>query len=306
MTAIPAIGIHNDLAPRQAGIPRRATHNKAASRVDIKFGVLVQPLGRDRCLDHMFHHVGANLFQRDIRAVLRGQHDRIHAHRDAVFVLHSNLRLPVRTQIGQLAALAHVAQLFGHLMRQGDRQGHELRCFVAGKAKHHPLVARADAVEGVGRAVLRLIGFIDAHGDVGRLHIDRCDNAAGIAVKSIFVVAIADVDGHIAGDRRNIHVAFRGNLTHDVQHPGCRRHLAGNMRMGVLLQNRIQYRVGNLVAEFIGMPLGHRFGSEKILCHVVFDLLFENCQSCPCPWKRLPPDSRFQVIKKPPGKPSGL
>lgn len=132
--------------------------------------------------------------------------------------------------------------------------GHELRCFVAGKAKHHPLVARADAVEGVGRAVLRLIGFIDAHGDVGRLHIDRCDNAAGIAVKSIFVVAITDIDGHIAGDRRNIHVAFCRNLTHDVQHPGCRRHLAGNMRTGVLLQNRIQYRVRNLVAEFIGMP----------------------------------------------------
>ncbi len=81
--------------------------------------------------------------------VLRGEHDLGDLDRLAVLVAHGDLRLAVRTQVREDLGLAHVGEAPGQLVRQRDRQRHELRSLVAGEAEHHALVAGALRVEDV-------------------------------------------------------------------------------------------------------------------------------------------------------------
>ena len=57
-------------------------------------------------------------------------------------------------------------------MREGDRQRHQLRRFIARVSEHHALIARTDPVILILRSVLRLIGLINTHSNIGRLHVD--------------------------------------------------------------------------------------------------------------------------------------
>jgi hypothetical protein len=64
--------------------------------------------------------------------------------------------------------------------------GIKLRRLARRVAEHHPLVARADAVERivVARVVLHLVRRVDALRDVGRLRVDRDDDAARVRVEA--------------------------------------------------------------------------------------------------------------------------
>jgi len=59
-------------------------------------------------------------------------------------VLDGDLGLAVRAEIGELAALSNLGQTARQAVGQGDRQWHQLRCFTAGEADHHSLVAGAE------------------------------------------------------------------------------------------------------------------------------------------------------------------
>ena len=69
-------------------------------------------------------------------------------------------------------------KLAAQLVRQHDRQRHQLRGLVAGVAEHQALVAGAARVH--------------AHGDIGRLRLDRVQHAAGLAVEAEGRVGVAD------------------------------------------------------------------------------------------------------------------
>ena len=75
-------------------------------------------------------------------------------------------------------------------------------------AEHHALVAGAGDVElvVVGRVGARLVGGVDALGDVGRLLVDRVDDRAGVGGEAEVGVGVADLADRLARDR-----------------PGCRR-----------------------------------------------------------------------------------
>ena len=112
----------------------------------------------------------------------------------AVLVVEGDLGLPVGAQVRQDAGLADLGQPVGQAVRQPDRQRHEVVGLVAGVAEHHPLVAGALAVEDVlaRRAGALLEGGVDALGDVGRLRVDRGDDAAGVAVEADGLAVVAD------------------------------------------------------------------------------------------------------------------
>ena len=46
--------------------------------------------------------------------------------------------------------------------------------------------------------------------------------------------------------------------------------LAGHAAVGILLEDRVQNRVGDLVADLIGMSLGNGFRSKQMSCHGFF------------------------------------
>ena len=205
--------------------------------------------------------------------MLGGQHHGVHADGCAVLiVLHGDLGLTVRTEIVHQTLLAHVGQALCHLLGDGDSQRHQLRRLIAGVAEHHALVAGA-VVQLALALGLGLVALVHAQRDVAGLLVDVGDDSAGIAVEAILGAVVADVQHHLTGDLGDIHIAVGGDLTHDVDQAGGGAGLAGHAAVGVLLKDRIQHRVGDLVADFIGMPLGNGFRSKQMSCHDNFSFL---------------------------------
>ena len=202
--------------------------------------------------------------------MLGGQHHGIHADGLAVLVvLHGDLGLAIGTQIVHQTLLAHVGQALGHLVGDGDSQRHQLRRLVAGVAEHHALVTGA-VVQLALAGGLRLVALVHAQRDIAGLLVDVGDDGAGIAVKAAVGGVVADVQHHLPGDLGDIHIATGGDLAHDMDQAGGGAGLAGHAAVGILLEDRIQNRVGDLVADLIGMSLGNGFRSKQMSCHGFF------------------------------------
>ena len=132
---------------------------------------------------------------------------------------------------------------------------------MAGIAEHHALVSGAVVKLAVVLS-LRLKRFVNAESDVGGLFVNVRDYAAGFAVKAVLCPVVADLTDDVSCDLGNIDIAARADLAHDVDKPRGSRGLAGNSAVGVLLKYCVQHRIGDLVADLIGMSLGHGLGSE--------------------------------------------
>ena len=269
-----AVGVHDDLAAREAGVRSGAALHEAAGRVDVVLDISTVQLRGDGGQDDVLDHVGADLLEGDVRAVLSGDDDGIHAD-GLVFavVLDGYLGLAVGTEVGQQAALAHLGEAAGHFLRQGDGQGHEFRGLVAGVAEHHALVAGAVFEAVALLAFLELEGLVNAHGDVAGLLVDGGDDGAGVAVKAVGGVVVADLAHDLARDLRDVHIAAGGDLAHDVDHARGGGALTGDVALRVLLEYRVQHRVGDLVADLVGMALGDGFGREEVVCHLNISFL---------------------------------
>ena len=270
-----AVSIHDDLAAGEAGVRGGAALDEASGGVHVILGILIQHIGGDDYLSHLLDHILANLLQGDIRVVLGGDDHGIHPDGAVVLViLHGDLALAVGTHVGQQAALANLRHAQAQLLGQGQRQGHQLRCLVAGVTEHHALVSRAVGQLAVC-AGLALQRFVHAQGDVRGLFVDGGDDAAGIAVKAVLATVIADLPHHFPGDLGDIHIAGGGDLAHHMDEAGAGCGLAGHAAHGILGQDGIQDGVGNLIADLVGMSFRHRFrGKQVVSCHRIRLLLF--------------------------------
>ena len=116
------------------------------------------------------------------------------------------------------------------------------------------------------RVVLAMLErVVDAHGDVGRLLLDRRDHAAGLAVEPELRVRVADLDDRVAHDRGDVDIAlFQRDLAGHEHEARRDERLARDPAVGVLGEQRVQDRVGDLVGELVGMPLGDGFGREEV------------------------------------------
>jgi hypothetical protein len=151
-----------------------------------------------------------------------------------------------------------------HPVRQPDRHGHQLRGLSCGVAEHDALIPGALTVEFVGRgAFARLEGVVDSLRDVGRLPPDRDGHAARAAVEPDVGRVVADVGDALTDDPGDVDVRRGGDLARDVDQPRRHQRLDGDPRVPVFGQQGIEDRIADLVADLVGMPLGHRFGGEQ-------------------------------------------
>ena len=157
MRGHPAIGVDDDLASGDAGVGLRSADDEFARRIDVILGVFVQQLGRDDreddflddFVDRRFGDLLAGPVQ-DLFGVLGADNDRVHAIRPAIAVLDRHLRFSIRPEVFQNSLLADFRQAAGEVMREHDRQRHELWRLSAGKADHEPLVAGPADVDALG------------------------------------------------------------------------------------------------------------------------------------------------------------
>ena len=152
-------------------------------------------------------------------------------------------------------------------MREHCRQRHVLGRLVRRVTEHHALIARADRIRRVHLAFAGLDRLVDALRDVGRLLVERDENAAGVGVEPVARVRIADLAHRLTDDLRNVHITRRRNLPNHMRLPRRHERLTGNASLRILRENRIEDAVGNLIGEFIGMPLGHGLGCKQHFFH---------------------------------------
>ena len=86
-------------------------------------------------------------------------------------------------------------------MREHDGQRHELIGFVAGVTEHQALIARAAGIH--------------AHGDVGRLALQRRDDRAGVGVEPILCARVAYITNHATHDVAVIEDGGGGDFSGD-------------------------------------------------------------------------------------------
>jgi hypothetical protein len=75
-------------------------------------------------------------------------------------------------------------------------------------------------------------------------------------------IRIADIDDRAADDFLEIDPRRRRYLASDDCHPRLDQCLAGNARLRVFGEDCVENGIGNLVGNFVGMPLGNGFRGE--------------------------------------------
>jgi hypothetical protein len=151
-------------------------------------------------------------------------------------VADRDLSLAVRTQVRQVARLAHLGEPLADLVREHDRHRHQLGALPRRVPEHHPLVAGTDPVERVvvARIVLHLVRGVDALCDVRRLFVDRDDDAARLGVEAPLRVRVADVGDLLPHQSRDVDVGLGRDLAGDDDETGRDQRLAGDPAAGVV------------------------------------------------------------------------
>ena len=168
--------------------------------------------------------------------------------------------------------MAIIGQLLQDLVAVIQRGRHQVGGFIAGKAEHDALVARAFVL---------VVARIDTLGDIQRLPVQVVFKAKVLPMKTGLFVTDAphrgahhlfDFLGHTGRPLAVFVDALAADFTR--QHDQLRRgqRFAGDPRLGILGQEQIDNRVADLVGDFVGMALGHAFGSEQVVaahCHTI-------------------------------------
>ena len=212
-------------------------------------GAVMQPLGWQYWLDHMFQYLCAQLFEADNGIVLSGQDHRVDGYRLAVFtVTHGDLALGIRAQPGQRFVLAQLGLTLNQQMGIENRCRHQGVGFVGGITKHKALVASPQ---------LFVVGFVHAHGNIGRLFTDSVENRHALAVKTQVAVIVTNASDHVADDIFNIDISHSTHFTGNNDHAGFYHRLNGDSCFRVIFQDGVKNGIGNLISDFIRMPFGY-------------------------------------------------
>ena len=267
------------LRPVTPASPCGPAGDEPAGRVDEHPRVLVHHLGGNHAADDLVDDVLAQRVVRDERAVLRRDDDGVDADRLGAVVFNGDLGLAVGAEVVEDAVAPRARQPFHELVREHDRQRHQLVGLGAGVAEHQPLVAGAARVH--------------AHGDVGRLLVDRRQHGAGLVVEAVLRARVADLLDRRADDLLKVDVAGRGDLAGDDGEPGRHQGFAGDAAHRILREDGVEHGVGNLIGDLVGMPLGHRFGREQMAAFTA-----HACRAPSCCAGAQPDTGRRRVLRR--------
>jgi len=224
-------------------------------------GLVIEVLGGHHRLDDVLHQLLRDVIVGDVRRVLGGDEDGVHAlgHHGAalVDVLAGHLGLAVGAHPRAGAVLADLGELVADAVGQVEGERHEGGGLVRGVAEHDTLVTGADLLERLGAHAVHALA------NLGRLAVELHQHAAGVAVKADVLGDEADVAAHLAHNRLVVHHSLGGDLAEHHHHAGLGGGLARDLRVGVLGEARIEDRVGDLVRELVGVALVDRLGGEQ-------------------------------------------
>jgi hypothetical protein len=148
-------------------------------------------------------------------------------------------------------------------LASGRRKGrrHQLGRLIAGVAEHQALVAGAGVEVVVG-------GVVHALGDVVALLVVGDEHRAALVVDAVLGVVVADALDGVARDLDVVDVGIRRDLAGENHQTGVAQRLGGHAAARVLLEDRVQDGVRDLVGHLVGVSFRDRFGrEEKVVRH---------------------------------------
>ena len=193
------VRIDDDLPAGKPRVTKRPADHEASRWVDEIARAAVEELRIDHRLDHMLRDRRGDLWLLNVRGMLRRDHDRVNAaNRLAESVLDRNLALAIGPQPRKHAALPHLGQPPRQPVRERDRHRHELGCLVAGKAEHHPLIARAGLQLVVRATLTYLERWVNSLRDIARLTGENDVHLSGVGRCPVRPVRVADLSQGLA------------------------------------------------------------------------------------------------------------
>ena len=256
VTCPTTIGVDDDLAAGQSRVALRATNHKASSWIDQIFGLVVEQVGRQHLADHLFDTKFLDRSVFHIRRMLGGNHHVFNSDGLSIDILKCHLAFYIGTQPRNADLLALARHLTEQAVCIHNRRGHQLRRLIAGIAEHDTLVTGA-----LLRRVFTLGSRrIDPLRDVRGLRGQNIGNKYLVRMKDIIVVDVANVTDRVADDLFVIELRTRGDFASQKHAITFDQSLASHAALWVLFQAGVQNAVGNVVGDFIGMALAHRFG----------------------------------------------
>src|SRR6266478_345837 len=246
VAAHPAVGIDDDLPPREATVSLRPADNEAARRVNVVYGIFIEVVHRDHRSDYPIDDGFFELAIVNFRAMLRRDNHALNLYRPAVSVFDGDLGFAIGSEKIGFAALTNLRQILHQTMGHLNRKRHQLRSLVAGVTEHHPLIARPlFFVEPFAlRHTLR---------NIRRLLLDGCQNRTGVAVKTHGGIGITNIPNDFANDVGVIHLSFASNLARNDHHSGFCQTFTGNPAVRIAGQMSVENRIRDLVAQFVWM-----------------------------------------------------
>ena len=261
-----AVRVDDDLAPGESRVSRRPAQHEVAAGVDHDLGRGVDDLSLQHGIDYQLTHAFRDLFLGRARGMVGRHDDGLDPLWFAVLVLDGDLRLAVGPQERQRTVPACLGEPFRQLVGERDGQRHELGRLAAREADHHALVPRALQLEWivVQGALACLERVAHAGRDIGRLFFEVDLDQRMVGVESDLFVVVADRSDRVADGALDVELRVRGHLTdHDAQ-PFRDRGFARDTGVRVLPEHAVEHRIGNLVADLVGMPFGDGLGGQQI------------------------------------------
>ena len=194
MAGIAAVGIHDQLTTGQTGICSRPALHKAARGVNKNLCVAIDHGSRQRWNNHMRKDAVAKLICGNVFVMLCREDDSADSFGNIVFILNSDLRLPVRQQERQLAIPAYKFEALRERMGQLNRKRHIEVSLFAGKSEHHALISRT---------IIQFLIFGNAAhsaGNVRGLFVQIYRHPAALRVKAVAGLRIAYLSDNLSCD----------------------------------------------------------------------------------------------------------
>jgi len=132
---------------------------------------------------------------------------------------------------------------------------HKVGGFISGVSNHEPLVSGSD--------FFVLLVLVHTLRDFGRLLVNGNDDGCSFVVHSDLVGVIPHILDGLSGDLLEVHVAGGADFSEHHADRVFDSALACDLGLGILLEAGVEDRVGDIVAKFVGMPLGDIFGGEE-------------------------------------------